>query len=49
MCKTSKRGHILAGIKIVDIDTQLPNTNKLMFDFESRGQMGLGVMTMSVN
>ena len=42
VCKTSKRGHVLGGIKIVDIDAKYPGTNKNMFDLSEEGKEGCG-------
>ena len=34
VCSTTNRGHVLAGVKIVDRDTKVPGTDTPMFDFD---------------
>ena len=40
MCSTTNRGHVLAGVKIIDRDTKKPGTDELMFYFD--GEDGEG-------
>ena len=40
VCSTTNRGHVLAGVKIIDRDTKIPGTDALMFAFDDDGEDG---------
>ena len=49
VCSTTKRGHVLAGIKIIDKDATHPRTKEKLFDYEptTDSRNGGGSMQMS--
>ena len=40
VCSTTKRGHVLAGVKVVDRDTKIPGTDEIMFAFDDDEEDG---------
>ena len=42
VCSTTKRGHVLAGLKIIDKDARHPKTKDLLFDYEPTADSGNG-------
>ena len=42
VCKTLKRGHVLGGLEVFDVNTKHPGNDKLMFDFDFEPSTGGG-------